>query len=84
MEQIRIFITSPSDVAEERLLAYRVIERLSQAHSDRAQVQAVMWEHEPLLAKSFHPYTCKNRTREMPANLRRQIVARSISMNESC
>jgi hypothetical protein len=52
VDQIRIFVASPSDVAEERLLAHRVIGRLSREYSDRAEIQAVIWEHEPLLATS--------------------------------
>jgi predicted ATPase len=52
MEPVRIFIASPSDVAEERLLAYRAIERLRQEFADRAEIQAMIWEHEPLLATS--------------------------------
>ena len=52
MDRIRIFVASPSDVAEERLLANRVIERLGQEYADRAKIQAFLWEHEPLLATS--------------------------------
>jgi predicted ATPase len=50
MERIRIFIASPSDVAEERLLSYHVIERLRLEFAHCADVQSMIWEHEPLLA----------------------------------
>lgn len=52
MEPVRIFIASPSDVAEERNLAYRAIERLRREFVDRAEIQAIIWEHEPLYATS--------------------------------
>jgi predicted ATPase len=52
MEPVRIFIASPSDVAEERMLAYSAIERLRQEFADRAEIQAMIWEHEPLYATS--------------------------------
>lgn len=52
MEPVRIFIASPSDVAEERTLAYRVIERLRREFVERAEIQAIIWEHEPLYATS--------------------------------
>ena len=52
MEPVKIFIASPSDVLEERLLAYRAIERLRKEFADRAEIQAMIWEHEPLLATS--------------------------------
>ncbi len=52
MEPVRIFIASPSDVAEERTLAYRAIERLRREFVERAEIQAIIWEHEPLYATS--------------------------------
>jgi non-specific serine/threonine protein kinase len=52
MEPVKIFIASPSDVAEERSLAYRAIERLRREFADRAEIQAMIWEHEPLYATS--------------------------------
>ncbi len=47
---IRIFIASPGDVSEERRIAFRVVERLRQEFLERADLQSVVWEHEPLLA----------------------------------
>ena len=52
MEPVRIFVSSPSDVAVERTLAYRVIERLRREFFERAEIQAIIWEHEPLYATS--------------------------------
>jgi tetratricopeptide (TPR) repeat protein len=47
---IRIFISSPGDVFEERTLAQRVIERVQAEFSGRAVLDPIFWEHEPLLA----------------------------------
>ena len=54
-ETIRIFISSPGDVAEERALTRRVIERLAGEFSGRAELVPIFWEHEPLRATgSWH------------------------------
>ena len=47
---LRIFISSPGDVYEERTLAQRVIERVQAEFAGRAVLEPVFWEHEPLLA----------------------------------
>lgn len=47
---IRIFISSPGDVFEERTLAQRVIERVQSEFAGRAVLEPIFWEHEPLLA----------------------------------
>jgi tetratricopeptide (TPR) repeat protein len=47
---IRIFISSPGDVFEERTLAQRVIERVQAEFTGRAVLEPIFWEHEPLLA----------------------------------
>lgn len=47
---IRIFISSPGDVFEERTLAQRVIERVQAEFAGRAVLEPIFWEHEPLLA----------------------------------
>jgi hypothetical protein len=49
---IRIFVSSPSDVRPERLIAERVIKRLAREFAYRFDVQAVLWERVPLLATS--------------------------------
>lgn len=47
---IRVFISSPGDVAEERTLANRVLRRLGGEMAGRLELEPVFWEHEPLLA----------------------------------
>ena len=47
---LRIFISSPGDVVEERTLTKRVLERLAGEFSGRITLEPVFWEHEPLLA----------------------------------
>jgi tetratricopeptide (TPR) repeat protein len=49
---MRVFISSPNDVAIERAVARRVIERLDADLGSRADVKPVVWELEPLLATS--------------------------------
>lgn len=48
--KLQLFISSPGDVAEERALTKRVIERLQGEFATRARLEPVFWEHEPLLA----------------------------------
>ena len=50
LKTLRIFVSSPGDVAEERLIARRVIGRLEAQFGDVVQLMPVFWEHEPLLA----------------------------------
>src|SRR6187431_459575 len=50
LKSLRIFVSSPGDVAEERLIARRVIGRLEAQFGDVVQLKPVFWEHEPLLA----------------------------------
>jgi len=50
LETLRIFVSSPGDVAEERLIARRVIGRLESQYGDVLHLEALVWEHEPLLA----------------------------------
>jgi tetratricopeptide (TPR) repeat protein len=47
---IRVFVSSPGDVAEERVIAQRVLQRLADRFAAAAHVEAIFWEHEPLLA----------------------------------
>jgi len=49
---LRFFISSPGDVAEERAIAGRVIERLQSEYIGRVVLEPVFWEHEPLVATS--------------------------------
>ena len=50
--KLRIFVSSPGDVNEERVLSSRVIKRLQEEFAGRLEIEAVFWEHEPLLATS--------------------------------
>jgi hypothetical protein len=50
MKDIRIFVSSPSDVAEERAVAAQVIRRIQERAQDIIGIKAIFWEHEPLLA----------------------------------
>ena len=50
MDKIRIFISSPGDVSEERLLTQRVLHRMGAELADRVRLEPIFWEHEPLLA----------------------------------
>jgi tetratricopeptide (TPR) repeat protein len=47
---LRIFVSSPGDVVEERMLTRRVLERLSGEFAGRVTLEPIFWEHEPLLA----------------------------------
>ncbi|HET6387701.1 MAG TPA: hypothetical protein VFJ58_30300 [Armatimonadota bacterium] len=47
---IRIFVSSPGDVGQERVISARVIERLQGEFAGYAQLEAILWEHEPLRA----------------------------------
>ncbi|MCB2207154.1 MAG: tetratricopeptide repeat protein [Bacteroidetes bacterium] len=49
-KSIRIFISSPGDVAEERTLTRKVIERLQGEYSGLVTLEPIYWEHEPLRA----------------------------------
>lgn len=48
----RIFVSSPGDVREERVLAERTIRRLAEEYATVARVEGIFWEHEPLAATS--------------------------------
>lgn len=52
MDELRIFVSSPGDVAEERALTARVLNRLAGEFSCRTRLKPIFWEHEPLLATS--------------------------------
>lgn len=48
--RLRIFVSSPGDVGEERQIAGRVIERLRSQFANRVLIEPIFWEHEPLVA----------------------------------
>jgi tetratricopeptide (TPR) repeat protein len=45
---LKIFLSSPGDVAEERALAEIVFRRLADEVADAVRLNVVIWEHEPL------------------------------------
>lgn len=47
---LKIFVSSPGDVPDEREAASRVIARLTMEYSGRAAIAPYVWEHEPLVA----------------------------------
>jgi hypothetical protein len=47
---LKIFLSSPGDVSEERALAEIVFRRLAKEVATKAQLSLVIWEHEPLFA----------------------------------
>jgi WD40 repeat protein len=48
--RLTVFVSSPGDVAEERHIAKRTIDRLASEFAPIAKLNSVFWEHEPLLA----------------------------------
>jgi tetratricopeptide (TPR) repeat protein len=48
--RLRVFLSSPGDVGQERLIAARVIERLSGEFTGYVELEPILWEHEPLRA----------------------------------
>src|SRR4051812_13694172 len=49
-QRLRVFISSPGDVAEERLRADLILDKLSQDYSRFFVLEAYRWEHEVMLA----------------------------------
>ena len=47
---LRIFISSPGDVPDERLRAGLVIDKLAQEFRRHVAFEVIRWEHEPLCA----------------------------------
>ena len=51
---LKIFVSSPGDVAQERFLTEKVILRLQNVYRHVCKLEPIFWEHEPLTAdKSF-------------------------------
>jgi tetratricopeptide (TPR) repeat protein len=48
--RLRVFISSPGDVPDERLRADLVIDKLSQDYARFFKLESYRWEHEPMLA----------------------------------
>jgi tetratricopeptide (TPR) repeat protein len=52
MRKLHVFVSSPGDVVEERVVTRRVLERLGAVYGDRVELVPVFWEHEPLRASA--------------------------------
>src|ERR1700761_1515570 len=50
MDRLRIFISSPGDVDEERRRAAIVIQRIRREFSRFFDVSAILWEYDPMLS----------------------------------
>ncbi|MCR4849468.1 MAG: hypothetical protein K5920_11555 [Bacteroidales bacterium] len=50
MKKLRIFISSPGDVQQERLIAKKVIAGLNRIYSQYVELETIMWEDLPLEA----------------------------------
>ena len=49
-QRLRIFVSSPSDVPDERLRAALIVDKLSQDYSRFFTIESYRWEHEAMLA----------------------------------
>jgi WD40 repeat protein len=49
-QRLRIFVSSPGDVPDERLRAELIIDKLAQDYSRFFTIESYRWEHEPMLA----------------------------------
>jgi hypothetical protein len=49
---LRIFVSSPGDVPDERLRADLIIDKLAQDYSRFFRIESYRWEHEPMLASA--------------------------------
>ena len=52
MGKLHVFVSSPGDVVEERVVTRRVLERVGAVYGGRAELVPVFWEHEPLRASA--------------------------------
>jgi len=71
-DPLRIFVSSPGDVNEERVVTARVIERLKSEFAHRVSIEPVFWEHEPLGSTS--PCLPPRPSRPRSAGLLRPIL----------
>jgi len=51
-QRLRIFISSPADVPDERLRAALIVDKLSQDYSRFFSIETYRWEHEAMLASA--------------------------------
>jgi hypothetical protein len=47
---LRVFVSSPGDVAYERRIAQKVLEKLVEQFASVVRIEPFFWEHEPLVA----------------------------------
>src|SRR4051794_7577099 len=47
---LKVFISSPGDVGQERVVATHVLERIRGAFGGLVELEPILWEHEPLRA----------------------------------
>jgi len=52
MTLVRVFISSPGDVAQERAVARRVLGRVQAACAGRVDLEPLLWEQQPLVANA--------------------------------
>ncbi len=48
--KFQVFVSSPGDVAEERIIARRILGRLADRFAGVLTIEPIFWEHEPLAA----------------------------------
>src|SRR5262249_19707407 len=48
--RFKVFISSPGDVGEERIIAERILRRLADRFAGVVAIESIIWEHEPLAA----------------------------------
>jgi hypothetical protein len=51
-QRLRIFVSSPADVPNERLRAALIVDKLSQDYSRFFSIESYRWEHEAMLASA--------------------------------
>jgi hypothetical protein len=50
IRNIRVFLSSPADVEQERLRSTLVVQKLAREYARFFTVESYLWEHEPMLA----------------------------------
>jgi WD40 repeat protein len=67
--RLAIFISSPGDVAEERVIAKRILDRLTSEFAPVVELDPFFWEHEPLLANDTFQAEIMRRLRPAEADI---------------
>ncbi len=50
--KLKVFISSPGDVAREREIARRIFKRIERRYAGKVEIEPYLWEHEPLHSSS--------------------------------